>query len=125
MEDKKVEIKLRESDKLRDIVKQFCELKMEIYRYNLEDWTLRVENFLKNIEKVTFNPNVRMHNPEKLGSYCATRKEIALYYAFETTLSPETLQILLHELNHAWNYDPDKSQIGVIEFFGFISLHDH
>ena len=115
---KKREVDIQNSPELKKFLIDFCNAKMAIYRYSKKEFNQKVENFFKNIKKINFAPKKSLRGCK--GTYNYRKKELCLYSENLNELSEEEILALVHELNHAWNFEPNKRH-GIIPKTGIRS----
>lgn len=103
---KEREIDIPNSPGIRKLLMDFCNAKMSIYKYSKEEFDKKTENFFKNIKKITISEKKSSSNVE--GSYNSLTKKLHLYLENINEISGEAINAIVHELNHAWNFEPHK-----------------
>lgn len=107
---KKKEVDILSSPGFKKILFDFCKAKQTIYNYSPEVFNKKVENFFVNIDKITF---ITKDNPLRIfvGNYKPKKKEVVLKFNPSGEFNSEQMQIIAHELNHAWNDGPKRRGI--------------
>ena len=93
------------SDGMQGLMNDFLEAKRSFYGWDEDTFNRKADNFKKNIKKVTFKPNARGGNVK--GVYMPTKSKLVLGMDGDSISSQET-NIVVHELNHAFNHEPGK-----------------
>ncbi len=116
---KKKIIYREESPNLKKVMEDFCKAKQSIYQYSPEEYEQKVKNFYENVQSIQFLQTTLLSAAIGQGGGFARKKgNIVLRtkesdYKGRNRLDSHTMQVLIHELNHAWNYEKNK-RLGII-----------
>ena len=101
-----------ESPNLKKVMEEFCKAKQAIYQYNAEEYQQKVKNFYNNVQSIQFlKPTLLSTAMRQIGGFARRNGNIILRtnrFKDRNRLDSDTMQVLIHELNHAWNYEKGK-----------------
>lgn len=106
----KIIIPKEESPNLQKIMRDFCLAKQAVYNYDSKTFARKVGNFERNIKYLVIaDIPSRPSGGKGRGKFMPKTKEIYIFVDDPATkFSSRELQTLIHELNHAWNYEEGK-----------------
>lgn len=108
-----------ESPNLKKVMEDFCKAKQAIYQYSPEEYEQKVKNFYENVQSIQFIQTTLLSAAIGQGGGFARKKGNIVLRTKESNfkgrhrLSSHDMQVLIHELNHAWNYEKNK-RLGII-----------
>lgn len=106
----KIIIPKEESPNLQKIMRDFCLAKQVVYNYDSKTFAKKVENFERNIKNMVIaDIPSRPSGGKGTGQFRPKDKAIYIFVNQPATkFSSKELQVVIHELNHAWNYEEEK-----------------
>lgn len=99
-----------ESPNLQKMMKDFCLAKQAVYNYDTKTFAKKVDNFERNIKSlVIVDESSQTPNEHTKGKFIRRDGKVLIYIKSPTAqFSISDLQTIVHELNHAWNYEEGK-----------------